>query len=343
MARETKIGLLVGLAFIICFAVILANRGREAPSPPQGSFFTDGGAKVPTTVQNLASRASPPKTTGSPDAAYGPVSTPRMEAAPRPERHGDEPAAVGSGSELVIGDPGASAPPFATHPNQTSDRVLTSRLQERTLQEHLDSLAQRSGTNAPVETPTPPGGDPGWERRRPSAEPSSLSEPARHSGVSYTVVPGDTLSKIAAAHLGSKSRASVNAIFEANRSVLSSPDDLKAGLILIVPVPVGSHDAPPKTEATNAKASKPTREVEAKKTETPKKSAAPPTPPGRWYQVKKNDRYTSIAREQLGDAARWKELHEMNKDRFPDPQQIREGVRIKLPPGKVLASAEGRR
>ena len=28
MAGETKVGLLAGLAFIICFAVILANRGQ---------------------------------------------------------------------------------------------------------------------------------------------------------------------------------------------------------------------------------------------------------------------------------------------------------------------------
>ena len=29
MASETKVGLLVGLGFIVCFAVSLANRGRE--------------------------------------------------------------------------------------------------------------------------------------------------------------------------------------------------------------------------------------------------------------------------------------------------------------------------
>ena len=29
MARETKVGLLAGLAFILCFAIILANRGRQ--------------------------------------------------------------------------------------------------------------------------------------------------------------------------------------------------------------------------------------------------------------------------------------------------------------------------
>ena len=53
--------------------------------------------------------------------------------------------------------------------------------------------------------------------------------------------------------------------------------------------------------------------------------------PIRWYQIKKNDRYVSIARSQLGDASRWRELFELNKDKFPDPQRIREGVRIKLP------------
>ena len=38
----------------------------------------------------------------------------------------------------------------------------------------------------------------------------------------------------------------------------------------------------------------------------------------RWYQIKKNDRYTSIAREQLGDASRWREIYQLNKDTFPD-------------------------
>jgi hypothetical protein len=51
----------------------------------------------------------------------------------------------------------------------------------------------------------------------------------------------------------------------------------------------------------------------------------------------------SIAREQLGDAARWKELHLLNRDKFPDPGRIREGVRIKLPAVKGLALAEPRR
>jgi nucleoid-associated protein YgaU len=61
----------------------------------------------------------------------------------------------------------------------------------------------------------------------------------------------------------------------------------------------------------------------------------------RWYQIRKNDRYISIAREQLGDSNRWREIYELNKDKFPDPQRIREGVRIKLPQAST-AIAEGR-
>ncbi len=55
--------------------------------------------------------------------------------------------------------------------------------------------------------------------------------------------------------------------------------------------------------------------------------------------MQKNDRYASIARSQLGDAGRWQEVYELNKDKFPNPQHIREGVRIKLPVPMTLASA----
>ncbi|MEK7731440.1 MAG: LysM peptidoglycan-binding domain-containing protein, partial [Planctomycetota bacterium] len=186
----------------------------------------------------------------------------------------------------------------------------------------------------------------------PGPDSTTNSEPKPQSGtppqpasttksVQYTVAPGDTLSKIALAHFGNKSRTSVNAIFDANRSTLASPDDLKAGLVLSLPVVEGMvrlvKSVPPKaTPPTSSKTE------EAKKHPT-KKSAEPPAPTYRWYQVKMNDRYASIAREQLGDAGRWRELHELNKDKFPNPHSIREGVRIKLPAAKVLASAEGRR
>ena len=63
--------------------------------------------------------------------------------------------------------------------------------------------------------------------------------------------------------------------------------------------------------------------------------------PIRWYQIKKNDRYVSIARDELGDEARWQEIFELNKKTFPDASRIRAGVRIKLPAVAVADSSRG--
>jgi nucleoid-associated protein YgaU len=49
----------------------------------------------------------------------------------------------------------------------------------------------------------------------------------------YTVKPGDTLSKIAKHHLGDAN--AYPAIFEANRDQLSDPDKIKPGQVLKIP------------------------------------------------------------------------------------------------------------
>jgi nucleoid-associated protein YgaU len=69
-------------------------------------------------------------------------------------------------------------------------------------------------------------------------------------------------------------------------------------------------------------------EKQAKK---PAAQSSAPAAAFTWYQVRKNERYASIARNVFGDPNRWREIHELNKDRFPNPDQIREGVRIRIP------------
>jgi nucleoid-associated protein YgaU len=171
----------------------------------------------------------------------------------------------------------------------------------------------------------------------PSARPSAamLNERSASRGTEYKVQPSDTLSSIGAAHYGTKSQNAVNAIFDANRSVLVDPNHLKVGMTLIIPTPASGGQE----SAKNLIAAEPTKSIEnsAKRLDpVANRTAAESAPTAesaafRWYQVKKNDRYASIAREQLGDTGRWKEVYDLNKDKFPDPQRIREGVRIKLP------------
>jgi LysM repeat protein len=65
----------------------------------------------------------------------------------------------------------------------------------------------------------------------------AASAPAGNSGTSagrtYTVQPGDTLSKIAKDYLGSSN--AYMRIFEANKDQLSDPDKIKPGQVLQIP------------------------------------------------------------------------------------------------------------
>jgi len=70
---------------------------------------------------------------------------------------------------------------------------------------------------------------------------SSLPQPAasgegsrnRSAGQTYTVKPGDSLSKIAQQFYGNAS--DYNKIFDANRDKLSDPDKIQAGQELVIP------------------------------------------------------------------------------------------------------------
>ena len=78
MARETKVGLVVGLAFIICFAVILANRGRQRP--PVTEVLSSSGKPVAGAVPTI--RPSTLTLRGGSDRRT-PAGSAEMTSAPR--------------------------------------------------------------------------------------------------------------------------------------------------------------------------------------------------------------------------------------------------------------------
>jgi nucleoid-associated protein YgaU len=67
----------------------------------------------------------------------------------------------------------------------------------------------------------------------PGAAPAAAAAPAPPAAT-YTVQPGDTLSKIAKAKLGDANL--YMEILEANRDLLSDPDKIKPGQVLKIPV-----------------------------------------------------------------------------------------------------------
>ena len=64
------------------------------------------------------------------------------------------------------------------------------------------------------------------------APPSPAATPAA-AGKTYTVQPGDTLSKIAKEHLGNAN--AYMKIFDANKDQLSDPDKIRPGQVLRIP------------------------------------------------------------------------------------------------------------
>jgi len=370
MARETKIGLLVGMGFIICFAIILSNRGGDGPSRtrlshPSLADGSGGNASVTTAEQRVrdlgrsarADRVRPAEATGRDERTDRSLSRIAAEAVSGPlgaERSvatGDASAPhtttrLFANSELppvpvvgpVVAEPVSTTPPVALH--------------------EPEPIVAPPPAPQPTPTPTPP--SPVLPSPKPEPAPFVMQPPA--AGKPYVVSGGDSLFKIVQAAYGTRKQSVVDAVFAANRAKLPDPQTLRVGQTLTLPVIDGQSPnmaalqapavkreppvvkPPPagprkdkgvpekKTEATAQKT--PTPEPKVKEAGGDSRKAARPTgtqKTWRWYQVKNGDRYATIAERELGDKDRWSELYALNKAVFQDPSAIRSGVRIKIP------------
>ncbi len=361
MAKETKVGLLAGLAFIICFAVILANRGRQEAVTQRLAFPADQGsghgglrrAARPGPVAGNPNTPGAPTPTGS-GSGQLPVSRPEPSVGTpaRPDGQLNPQPAGGT----VPGSPLEDDSRFVRSASPTGDQAMAERV--RLLEQRLAQMA--GGTHdAPATTaagvtpgqadspasltaqPVREGTRPAFDAARaPLGSPGSVERTAVPSvqGRRHVVAAGDSLTRIAERYYGAKSATYIRAIYDANRRVLADPDRLPIGVELVVPdlresgaSLAGGARSPNVNQTANTR--------ETGRTPLVSESAGA----FRWYQVKKDDRYVSIAREQLGSERRWKEIYELNKDKFPNASLIREGVRIKLPAAEVADARGGRR
>lgn len=341
MARETKVGLIAGLAFIVSFAVILTHGGDRNRTRPGQVAATTPQEKTALPRRPMPN-AGPERVDRRSERVYPPTTrTDARQASPRtPPQQWQRPQPQGQ-------VPARQPEPFG-RPAPTEDQFRTGQPQrEAGIHPAPTSLSSptRAADARPMNVETPPPSIPQRRSESIESERARISEPrANHEPAPrrlpdrqtqprprprpvlarYTVVPGDTLTRIAAKHYGAGSRQFVNAIVDANRTVIANPDVLRAGMELLIPeVPGRTHSSEPRA-TDRAKA--------------PRMSNRPLEAAYRWYQIKPNDRYITIAREQLGDAGRWHEIYELNKDKFPDPGRIQTGVRIKLPPAGSASS-----
>lgn len=116
--------------------------------------------------------------------------------------------------------------------------------------------------------------------------------------VFYTVVSGDSLSKIAKRHYNDAMK--YPAIFEANKPMLTHPDKIYPGQVLRIPPVEGTYSAGVNT-----------------------------------YTVKSGDSLSKIAKEVYGDAMKYPVIFEANKPMLSNPDDIRVGQILTIPPADL--------
>ncbi len=315
MTRETKIGLLVGLAFIIVIGILLSDHVKSTTEPIA--------APLPGVAENvLGSVRAPGADEGStsttivnsqqPVTPRQPVPTQNeLGSAHAPEADISLHGPTGGQPAVVIRKTSAPQLAPAASDNSTADGGQTSETRtpdnSGRVSDALNSVArQNNEALVPVGLAAGSGG------------------PRK-----YTAQSGDTLSHMAARFLGSNSKANRDAIVKANPSLVQDPNRIIAGHVYVIPA--ASSKAPARAAATDAPVPAPAPAA-----------ADNSTAQGEfWYTVQPGDNLWSIAAEQLGTGTASAAIKELNKDLLKGGDAVRPNMRLRLP-AKPIASASAR-
>jgi nucleoid-associated protein YgaU len=296
MTTDTKVGLIVGLAFIVVFAIILSNRGQQSQLAPPLVNLAEAESPLDPLLPNRPGENTRTNLFAHTSEPWPPAD-PASGAADRESRSAAE-------SHVTRSEP-APAVVAPALPIQRGSRA-PSPLPETT--------RSREVATPPIDTPALPPAR--VEPPLPVAEHAHPRTPVAGGRV-REVKKGDLLAKIAKEAYGSDAPGLVQALSEFNH--LKSPNHIVIGQKLRIP--------PIEALAAGVGAPKPPAGAR------PESSAPVVT---KTYVVKTGDTLTSIAQSQLGQAARWREIVELN--RITDPNRVVEGTTLKLPPASVAAA-----
>lgn len=140
--------------------------------------------------------------------------------------------------------------------------------------------------------------------------------PQRQRVRMVTVQDGQTLSELAYEHLGSANKWQL--IMDVNTDVLKKPEHLRSGMKLRIP-------AKPVVEVVEEA----NRALAGSEDTQPEREEAPSD--ANTYTVKEGDNLYRIAEQLLGDGERYNEIYKVNKDKLRSANDIRVGMKLKLP------------
>ena len=141
----------------------------------------------------------------------------------------------------------------------------------------------------------------------PPPEPPQLRAAPR-PGAEYVVRPGDTLASIARAAYGSERY--YRALYEANRDVLFSPNELPVGVLIRIPVLQDQRSAAADSATV---------------------PDGPSQTVGGTYRVQPGETLRSIARKLYGDEQMYRRIYRANRDQLASPGDLRPGMVLRIP------------
>ncbi|MCZ6697522.1 MAG: LysM peptidoglycan-binding domain-containing protein [Planctomycetota bacterium] len=373
MTKETKIGLLVGLAFIILFAIILsekgANRGvggtglRVADATDEGSrtgsippLHDDGKLAVDEQLR-------PPGFVGLDDTA------PIMDEPPNEK--------LVTSSLAADGEAVPALPDWLVErlnlPVESSDAADATSLQESPIDmtpiyvgadDIGEGIAERGADPMAIASSDRVSDMPDTrtERRTENAKPIPTRPPTIMT--IHAVQPSECLGKIAARYYGRSTPARIKAIFDANRDVLKQIHSVRAGDKLRIPsldegenvtvarlqglnglnglefVPAGSAVGdgnvriPIPLDAGSSFNSR--SAINSDRTINPTGIVRDSMTSSRfrWYEIRSGDSLSTIARNELGSERRFAEIFDLNRDRLNNKHELKPGMKIRLPLGE---------
>jgi nucleoid-associated protein YgaU len=274
MSKETKVGLVVGLGFIVMFAVILSKKAGTVPYAELERDLAFGGEGtiqlVDSAISSPATVQEPPPTAPEPeepivqslpfrnDIAPEPADTvsltapaPTFELARRPAYPGLAPRDLSSESielpkVMANQDTSVEEDSPSASPEPATGVNLPARIPDRARTTPTPPAPATPFANRPEEKIPAPSDLQPKEQSQPTEtheltqpkptppEPSPLND-RKIKTKQYIAQAKDTLFNIALMHYGTRHPDGVQRIFEANKDQLKSIDKLKIGQRLIIP------------------------------------------------------------------------------------------------------------
>ncbi|HEV8604414.1 MAG TPA: LysM peptidoglycan-binding domain-containing protein [Tepidisphaeraceae bacterium] len=301
MTRETKIGLLVGLAFIIVIGILLSDHFTTATQPHQAALTTTIDDVLGST-RTLGPRRQNPAPLDVPAVEpRGPI---LVQPDPSLERRQHVDVGPANRGQRIIDVTEQPVIPMEPPITQLPDVRNGAGGAEENILAHTEPvvIAPEPLTNTN------------------SSNTSSNTAGAKENVKTYTAEAGDTLGKIASKTMGKNAQANRDAIVKANPKLAENPNKVVIGESYNIPVQT------PVASATKPEQKEPAKEV------APAAAANSVE-----YVVKDGDNLHKIAREQCGSSSFVSQIQEMNKDLLKGSDKLKINMKLRLPP-KAVAS-----